>query len=327
MSKGLPIKEFTCRKAIPEMPWQTLCGAVGGLNGSFHRRMKCNATAGFIMDCRPWDTRAGTRLCEKHARAFAAKHGIEIGPGGPPRVWRGRIECKSAAPKVDWQKLCMAFPGGEGCKETSAFVIRHYTTLGGAVRQRDIWVCNKHAEGFAAEYGIEIQPAAPAEDPQVWRSRGHKYYGVDVDILRHWLKRDDPEGGQQHFRVKVDLRTEEGFLTTWLRTEEIRAALAADRIIKCHKANLSVTNLEHQARWQQVRNQILRRFGRRCMRCGRTDGKIELDHIKPWKTFPEGRYDPENLQLLCGGCHASKHQEESMNREWPLEATVRILCR
>lgn len=44
MSKGVPNKKFTCKKAIPEMPWQTLCGAVSGLNGSFWRGKKCNGT-------------------------------------------------------------------------------------------------------------------------------------------------------------------------------------------------------------------------------------------------------------------------------------------
>ena len=196
------------------------------------------------------------------------------------------------------------------------------------VQQRDIWVCKKHAESFAAEYGIEIQPADAAEDPRVWRGHGCHYWHVNVDNLARWVNKANPEGGRRYFRAKVDLKTDDGsVISTWFGTTEIRAALAKGQIIKCDEANISTVNLEHRSRWQQVRNRMIQRYGRRCMCCGRTDGKIELDHLKPWKTFPEGQYDPENLQLLCRDCHASKHQEERTNREWPLEATVRILCR
>jgi hypothetical protein len=49
------------------------------------------------------------------------------------------------------------------------------------------------------------------------------------------------------------------------------------------------------------------------MRCGRTDGQLYLDHIQNWREYPERRYDPENVQLLCRECHTWRHRQV---REW-----------
>jgi len=163
-------------------------------------------------------------------------------------------------------------------------------------------------------------PPVPEEGARcpayVWRpkrfSREHVERVVTVDDLLSWISRSS-EKERWYIRAKVDLKTKEGVVTMWLRTVEIRAALADDRIVKCHGAEVSVVNVEEQRLWQKLRNRILRLYGRRCMRCGRTDGQLHLDHIQNWQEYPERRYDPENVQLLCRDCHTWKHRQV---REW-----------
>lgn len=61
--------------------------------------------------------------------------------------------------------------------------------------------------------------------------------------------------------------------------------------------------------WLTLRYWILRKYGRRCMCCGRTpeDGaKIHVDHIKPRSKFPQLALDEANLQILCGDCNQGK---------------------
>ena len=100
-----------------------------------------------------------------------------------------------------------------------------------------------------------------------------------------------------------------GRFTTWLKTEEIRDALARGRLIQCHEAFIAVINTEHARRWQSLRKKVLRLYGRTCMRCGSTSGEMHLDHVKAWAKFPDLRYDPGNLQVLCRECHAWKEAQ------------------
>lgn len=97
-----------------------------------------------------------------------------------------------------------------------------------------------------------------------------------------------------------------GRFTTWLATDEIRHALVHDRLIQCHELFIAMINVEHNRLWQKLRNQMFRLYGRTCMRCGCTIGEMHIDHVKPWSKYREGRYDPENLQVLCRDCHAWK---------------------
>lgn len=62
-------------------------------------------------------------------------------------------------------------------------------------------------------------------------------------------------------------------------------------------------------RWKALRLQALRRDGFRCVACG-ARGRLEVDHIQPVRTHPELSYVLDNLQSLCGGCHARKTIEE-----------------
>ena len=61
--------------------------------------------------------------------------------------------------------------------------------------------------------------------------------------------------------------------------------------------------------WRRLRFDVLVKYGRRCMCCGRTPDHgitINVDHIRPIKLFPELRLDPSNLQVLCDACNEGK---------------------
>ncbi|WP_371170812.1 HNH endonuclease [Aliiroseovarius sp. 2305UL8-7] len=55
--------------------------------------------------------------------------------------------------------------------------------------------------------------------------------------------------------------------------------------------------------------QALERDEWACVKCGRQD-RLECDHIKPVRTHPELSYSLDNLQMLCGTCHARKTRIE-----------------
>ena len=61
--------------------------------------------------------------------------------------------------------------------------------------------------------------------------------------------------------------------------------------------------------WRVLRMVVLKEHGARCQCCGRTakDGiRINVDHIKPRRQFPELELDKNNLQVLCEDCNAGK---------------------
>lgn len=51
--------------------------------------------------------------------------------------------------------------------------------------------------------------------------------------------------------------------------------------------------------------------GTGCELCGKylTAQTSELHHIKPVSLFPELKYDPNNLVLLCHDCHTRLHHQ------------------
>jgi HNH endonuclease len=65
------------------------------------------------------------------------------------------------------------------------------------------------------------------------------------------------------------------------------------------------------------RRLIYERDGFRCLWCQRSEVPLQLDHIKPWSSFPSGT-PPEiadrsdNLRTLCEDCNADRS-----NLHWP----------
>lgn len=51
------------------------------------------------------------------------------------------------------------------------------------------------------------------------------------------------------------------------------------------------------------RSSVFERDGFACQNCGEVGGRLQADHIKPWKFFPLLRYDISNGRTLCTSCH------------------------
>jgi 5-methylcytosine-specific restriction endonuclease McrA len=62
-------------------------------------------------------------------------------------------------------------------------------------------------------------------------------------------------------------------------------------------------------RWKALRMQVLERDGWRCVLCPERRG-LEVDHIQSVRTRPDLAWSLDNLQCLCGRCHARKTRLE-----------------
>jgi 5-methylcytosine-specific restriction endonuclease McrA len=54
--------------------------------------------------------------------------------------------------------------------------------------------------------------------------------------------------------------------------------------------------------------EILDKYGHKCLRCGRSDVKLTIDHIKPIALG--GTHTADNIQPLCSSCNSSKQASE-----------------
>ena len=63
-------------------------------------------------------------------------------------------------------------------------------------------------------------------------------------------------------------------------------------------------------RWARVRFLVKRRDQWRCVACGASGVRLEVDHKVPIRERPDLAYAPANLQMLCVSCHARKTQRE-----------------
>ena len=61
---------------------------------------------------------------------------------------------------------------------------------------------------------------------------------------------------------------------------------------------------------RQWRKKLLEKHGRLCNRCGTTEGRFEVDHIKPYSIHPKIRWRLDNGQVLCVSCHKEKTRGE-----------------
>ena len=63
------------------------------------------------------------------------------------------------------------------------------------------------------------------------------------------------------------------------------------------------------SRWKALRVKALDRDDWQCVQCGERR-RLEVDHILPVRMHPELSYSLDNLQSLCGRCHARKTRIE-----------------
>lgn len=62
------------------------------------------------------------------------------------------------------------------------------------------------------------------------------------------------------------------------------------------------------AKWKALRKEIISEQGRACLKCGSTPDlkNLHIDHIKPFKKYPELAFCKDNLQVLCKRCNFAK---------------------
>ena len=125
------------------------------------------------------------------------------------------------------------------------------------------------------------------------------------------------------------------------RKEIARLEAKVERSLSAIKRKEAFNFYESEA-WQKLRYRVLAVYGRRCMCCGRTDGPMHVDHIKPRSKYPELALDFDNLQVLCEACNLGKSntdetdwrphknpnpkQEISPNLS-PLQKTAQVACK
>ena len=72
--------------------------------------------------------------------------------------------------------------------------------------------------------------------------------------------------------------------------------------------------------WRAVRAEAVKRYGVTCCKCGRPQTRtrrVNFDHIKPRKFYPELALDINNLQPLCGPCNKAKGNGPAVDYRTP----------
>lgn len=104
---------------------------------------------------------------------------------------------------------------------------------------------------------------------------------------------------------------------------EVKSGKSKGRCKKCclvgrkksmsHRIRLSLVNGGSgdvfSNRWtiayKDWRSSVFRRDDFTCQFCGRRGGDLEADHILPWSTHPEFRFNINNGRTLCKPCHTT----------------------
>ena len=66
-------------------------------------------------------------------------------------------------------------------------------------------------------------------------------------------------------------------------------------------------------RWERLRRRILDRDNWTCQTCGKSAGRMEVDHVVPLH-LDGAAWEASNLQTICGGpggCHVAKTAGEN----------------
>lgn len=61
--------------------------------------------------------------------------------------------------------------------------------------------------------------------------------------------------------------------------------------------------IRNSARYKKWRKAVFERDNWTCQHCCIRGGKLNADHIKPFATFPDLRFDIKNGRTLCEDCH------------------------
>ncbi len=127
-----------------------------------------------------------------------------------------------------------------------------------------------------------------------------------------------PAEWQRFFANAHIKRDKDGALTALadhlhLLTTVARKSRAA-KVVRAAKVKQSNTEVASDAfletyEWRRVRMEALKKYGTKCQCCGASpkDGaRMNVDHIKPRRIYPQLALDVSNLQVLCNECNHGK---------------------
>ena len=66
---------------------------------------------------------------------------------------------------------------------------------------------------------------------------------------------------------------------------------------------------------ETIRVDVLKRDNYTCQLCNEKGGKLQVDHIKSWAEYVEGRFCIDNCRTVCMGCH----YKITFNKEMPAD--------
>jgi len=72
---------------------------------------------------------------------------------------------------------------------------------------------------------------------------------------------------------------------------------------KCHERSSARVKDMGRLEYRLWRQGVFERDNYTCQHCGKVGYKLAADHIKPYSTHPELRYDIDNGRTLCMSCH------------------------
>lgn len=112
-------------------------------------------------------------------------------------------------------------------------------------------------------------------------------------------------------RVKLKKAAKAKALAIKLEKAKLKAPIAPKMVpvSKVYKGDVNAPDFLNSFEWRKLRMEVLKAYGPACMCCGATPASgavINVDHIKPRRSYPALALDFNNLQVLCNPCNHGK---------------------
>jgi 5-methylcytosine-specific restriction endonuclease McrA len=148
-----------------------------------------------------------------------------------------------------------------------------------------------------------LRRAATASSP---RRRDNAQWAIEFLLLGFGREIDAPAAPKKtkKERAKSPVRQKRKE-----RYEQYLMRVKSGPVTTVYRKDQPVDEFLSSYEWRRVRMQALKKYGARCQCCGATpaDGvKMNVDHIKPRKLYPQLALDLNNLQVLCELCNHGK---------------------
>ena len=66
-------------------------------------------------------------------------------------------------------------------------------------------------------------------------------------------------------------------------------------------------------KWLVLRKKVFGMYGCQCMKCGKDNTEMHIDHIFPRSLFPKFQLSVHNLQILCKNCNLEKSNKNNID--------------